>query len=150
MIMTCLFCQKPNPIDFVHQTKYWNVFLAWDQTYLGRCIVALKRHCGDLAELKKEEYDEFIELVKRLESALRKSFDATMFNWTCLMNDAYQEKNPEPHVHWHFRPRYNHKVEIAGLVFEDLEFGHHYDRTKKREISEVAKKTIVSKIKENL
>ncbi len=113
-------------------------------------MVILKRHSGDLAKLKKEEWEEFIELVKKLESALRKSFDASMFNWTCLMNGAYQEKNPKPHVHWHFRPRYGHKVEIANLVFEDLEFGHHYDRTKKREISEKVRNIIISKIKENL
>lgn len=147
--MPCLFCQKQNPADIVLQTKYWNVFLAYDQTYLGRCIVALNRHCGDLAELKREEWDEYIELVKKLESAMRRTFDATMFNWACLMNDTYQEQNPEPHVHWHFRPRYNHKVDIAGLIFEDLEFGYHYDKAKDRRISDDAKKIIVSKIKEN-
>lgn len=148
--MPCLFCKKPNPIDIVYQTEHWAVFLAQDQTYLGRCIVSLKRHCGGLAELKKEEWEEFIGVVKKLESAFRKAFDAIMFNWNCLMNDAYQEKIPDPHVHWHFRPIYNHKVEIANLVFEDLEFGHHYDRTKKREIPKAAKKIIISKIKENL
>jgi diadenosine tetraphosphate (Ap4A) HIT family hydrolase len=85
-----------------------------------------------------------------LESALRKTFDATMFNWTCLMNDAYKEKIPEPHVHWHFRPRYNHKVKVADLTFEDMEFGHHYDKNNEKKISEDIKKIIVSKIKEQL
>lgn len=148
--MKCLFCQKPNFTDLIYQTKYWYVFLIGNQNYLGRCIVALKRHSGDLAELKKEEFEDFFELVKKLEFALRKSFRATMFNWTCLMNDAYKDKKPEPHVHWHFWPRYNNKVKFAGLVFEDLDFGHHYDKSKKKEISKVAKKAIIAKIKENL
>lgn len=148
--MTCLFCQKPNPVDVVHQTKYWNILLSWDQTYLGRCVVALNRHCGDLAELTKDGWEDFIILVEKLEFALRKSFDATMFNWTYLMNDAYKEKIPNPHVHWHFRPRYNHKVEIAGLVFEDFEFGQHYGRNMMREITDEVKSIVIARIRENL
>jgi len=148
--MKCILCKKQNFSDFIYETKYWNIFLAWNQTYLGRCIIALKRHCEDLAELKKEEWEEFTNLVNKLENSLRKSFKATMFNWCCLMNDAYQSKKPEPHIHWHFRPRYNHNVKIAGLVFEDSEFGHHYIRKIERRIPSSAKKIIISKIKENL
>lgn len=148
--MGCFLCKKPNQTELIHQAEYWNILLAWDQTYLGRCIVILRRHCEDLAELKKEEWDEFTDLVQKLESALRKSFNATMFNWTCLMNGAYQDKNPGPHVHWHFRPRYHHKVKFGGLVFEDLEFGHHYGRGTNRKISEVIKKKVVSKIRQKL
>ena len=148
--MKCIFCQGPNPADLISQTNQWVVFLATDQTYLGRCIVALKRHCGDLAELKKDEWNEFTSLVKKLETTLRSSFDPLMFNWTCLMNDAYKEKKPEPHIHWHMRPRYEHKVEVSGIVFEDAEFGRHYDSSKKREIPEDTRRTIISQIKKNL
>jgi diadenosine tetraphosphate (Ap4A) HIT family hydrolase len=86
--MTCFFCE--NQDDIITETDYWKVFISPNQTYLGRCFVVLKRHCGDLAELEKEEWEEYAGLVKRLEAALRKSFGATMFNWTCLMNDAYK------------------------------------------------------------
>ncbi len=147
--MECSIC-KINPEEIFYETKYWIVNLAQDQTYLGRCYVTLKRHCGDLAELKKEEILDFLELVKKLESAFKKAFNATMFNWTCLMNNAYQEKNPTPHVHWHFRPRYNHLVKFAGLVFEDKEFGHHYARNTERKISNEVQEKIIEEIKENL
>jgi diadenosine tetraphosphate (Ap4A) HIT family hydrolase len=148
--MPCPFCPEPNLNELVLKTTYWRAFLAWDQTYVGRCIVALNRHCEDLADLTSDEWIEFHAVVKQLESAMKKTFAATMFNWTCLMNDAFQETPPEPHVHWHFRPRYNHSVEIAGLLFEDLEFAHHYDRTKKHEISEAEKKLVVAAIQQNL
>jgi diadenosine tetraphosphate (Ap4A) HIT family hydrolase len=148
--MGCHYCQDLNPKDLVHQTKHWNILIADNQTYLGRCVVALKRHCEALSDLKKEEWDEFMQLVKMLEPSLKKTFNATMFNWTCLMNNAYSDKNPKPHVHWHFRPRYNHKVEFAGLVFEDLEFGHRYDGAKKREVSPEIQKKIILEIKNNL
>lgn len=113
------------------ETPLWEVILMEDQRYLGRCVLVLKRSCGDLAELKQEEILDFFDLVKKLEAALRKTFDATMFNWGCLMNDAYQETPPNPQVHWHFRPRYNHPVQFAGQTFTDPNFGHHYLREPK-------------------
>ena len=148
--MKCDGCQKPSENELIYQTKLWKVIIVSDQAYLGRCYVTLKRHCGDLAELEPQEWSDFIEVVKKLESALKKSFNATMFNWTCLMNNAYQNDPPNPHVHWHFRPRYNHKVEFAGEIFEDPEFGHHYSRERKQEIPNVIKNKIVDKIRENL
>jgi diadenosine tetraphosphate (Ap4A) HIT family hydrolase len=148
--MKCIYCEKPNENELIFETEFWQVILSSDQGYLGRCYVILKRHCGDLAELTDEEWLDFSEVVKKLESALKKSFNATMFNWTCLMNNAYQSESPNPHVHWHFRPRYNHKVEFAGLIFEDPEFGHHYDRTRKQEVAKDIKIKILEKIKENL
>lgn len=102
-----------------------------DQRYLGRCVVTLKRHCGDLAELKQEENSDFSKLVCDLESASKKAFNATMFNWTCLMNNAYQKKPYNPHVHWHFRPRYDNEVTFGGMIFKDELFGHHYSRDEK-------------------
>ena len=148
--MKCNHCQKPNENELIYQTKFWKVIIASDQIYLGRCYVTLKRHCGDLAELENSEWFNFIELVKRLESTLKKSFDATMFNWACLMNNAYQNEPPNPHIHWHFLPRYNHKIEFAGEIFEDLEFGHHYNIERKQEVPSIIKKKIVDKIKESL
>jgi len=38
------------------------------------------------------------------------------------VNNAYQEENPHPEVHWHMRPRYAKPVEFAGQTFEDKEF----------------------------
>jgi diadenosine tetraphosphate (Ap4A) HIT family hydrolase len=112
-----------------------------DQTYLGRSVVVLKReNCGDLAELTKEEMLDFLELVGRLENAFRKAFNATMFNWSCLMNLAYQNVPPDPHVHWHFRPRYDHTVTFFGLDFIDPNFGKHYDLSTDRDIGVVRKK----------
>lgn len=150
MIMSCFFCQPKNFNNSIHETSHWNILLSWDQTYLGRCVVVLKRHCGDLAELRQKEWTDYISLVAKLETALRKSFGAAMFNWSCLMNDAYKEKNPEPHVHWHFRPRYNKKVEVAGETFEDKAFGHHYERGVDRNISETTKNVIIRRVRECL
>ena len=48
-----------------------------------------------------------------------------MFNWSCLMNNAYQVSPAKPQVHWHFRARYENTVNFAGQMFTDPNFGHH-------------------------
>lgn len=135
------------------ETEHWRVALNKDdQRYLGRSVVVLKRKCGDLAEVTEEEFLDFRAIVGRLESLFRKTFGATMFNWACLMNLAYREVPPNPQVHWHFRPRYNHPVEIAGEKFEDPNFGSHYlcDEKDFLAVSAPRLEEIHSKLKKNL
>jgi diadenosine tetraphosphate (Ap4A) HIT family hydrolase len=139
----CEFVKKgENP---VFETKYWMVLLASDQAYLGRCHVSLKRHCGDLAELKSEEWKDLLILIGKLERSVKVAFGADMFNWTCLMNMAYKNNPPNPHIHWHFRPRYSHPVDFGNLTFKDPEFGHHYAREHERsfEVSKEMQQKII-------
>lgn len=146
--MNCPGCESSDKDpNFVFQTNYWKVFLNPKQTYLGRSIATLKRHCASLSDLTNEEWDDFVGLVKIIESAYKKALSATLFNWSCLMNDAYQNEPPNPHVHWHLRPRYENPVRLFGLTFEDLEFGHHYARP---ETSYTAPQDIQEKIIERL
>jgi len=69
-----------------------------------------------------------------------------MFNWGCLMNDAYQITPPNPQVHFHFRPRYDREVSFAGEKFIDPNFGHHYIREPKRLVSDGIRQKIVKAI----
>jgi|SRR3989344_120976 len=136
--------------NVIFETPYWKIVLADNQSYLGRSVVILKRHAGSLAELKKEEIFDFLEVAKKLENVMKEIFNATMFNWGCLMNNAYQEAIPKPQVHWHFRPRYRDKVKFDNQIFEDTEFGYHYDSKRKLEVSEESMNKIIKKIKENI
>ena len=102
---------------FLWETKTWRVCLAPNQSLVGRCVIHLKRHTGDLADLTKDEVLEFLDVVKALEEALRSTFGATMFNWSCYINFAYRENHPNPHVHWWAVPRYKHPVRIGVWVF---------------------------------
>ena len=148
--MDCFFCTDKDAEYKISQTEHWNIYLSHNQTYLGRCLIALKRHTPDLAKLERAEWDDFVSLIEKLETSLLRSFEPSLFNWACLMNNAYQEKIPNPHVHWHLVPRYSHAVEFKGEVFEDLEFGHHYDSKKSRNISPNLRQILISRIKENL
>ena len=137
--------------DMITETKYWVILLAPDQKNLGTCVVALKRDEGDLAGLKDEEWQEFSEIVKNLESAIGSAFNSTMFNWGCLMNSSYLNDPPNPHVHWHVIPRYREKVKFRGLIFEDPCFGSSTMKAKGgiREIAKDVRVEIIKEIKDN-
>ncbi|MDO8571847.1 MAG: HIT family protein [bacterium] len=137
--------------NIIHESLHWRVILMPDQTYLGRSVVVLKRKCGDLAEVTHEEILDFMDsVVIRLENAFRVAFGATMFNWTCLMNNAYLEEIPDPQVHWHFRPRYRKPVEFEGELFSDQNFGHHYELDVEKLISKELREEIVKKVQLHL
>ena len=115
--------KKYNYGDLLVETEYWLVLLAPDQRNLGTCVVALKRDENSLSGLKKSEWLDFIEIVPDLESALKKAFSVTMFNWGCLLNSGYQKDPPDCHLHWHIIPRYKKPVKFKDHIFEDPNFG---------------------------
>lgn len=151
--MNCFLCLDPKEDSkylLFWQTNYWDIKLAPNQTLLGRCVVSTKRHIGNLAELTDEEFQEFKGIIKDLETALRKAFDPQVFNWSCYMNNAFQEKPYNPHVHWWMVPRYDHKVEFASLEFTDPHFGNPYDHGRYKEFPINVRNKIIERIKRNL
>ena len=110
--------------DLIYRTPYWDVRLNQNQKYLGRCAVVLRRSCPRLSEVTTEETLAFMEIVKDLEALVQKTFGATMFNWACAMNHAYQVSPPNPQVHWHIIPRYDRSVVFVGKTFHDEKFGY--------------------------
>lgn len=149
--MACPICSwsSDNPIYLLlDETKYWRVVLAPNQRLVGRCVLHLKRHCGDVAETTPEELLEWLTIVKVLEKALRMAFDATMFNWSCYMNHSYRDNPPEPHIHWWAVPRYNHQVQINDWIFEDTEFGNPYDHYNVVEVPSELHNQIAERIKQ--
>lgn len=128
----CTILQSNNDDVVITKTKFWRVALERNQAYLGQSFVTLLEHKSSLSEVTDEEWHNFQDLVKQLEAAYKKAFGATHFNWTCLMNEAYRQDSPAPHVHWHVFPRYKAAPRLDDMVFEDTEFGHHYvDRKNK-------------------
>lgn len=149
--MQCDICDLlKNDTTLIFQTDHWKVFLMDEQSYLGRSVVSLKRHAGSLPDLSEEEWIDFKKVVERLEKAIRKTFDAQVFNWGCLMNNAFRKVPFNPHVHWHVRPRYKSKVIFAGKTFEDPDFGEHYNRDRKETVSPEILNQIVRAFKNHL
>lgn len=110
----------------IFESKCWVATLSGDQLYLGRAYVICKTKRESLSELTGEEFADLHAVIKKYECLLKKTFGATLFNWTCLMNHAYREKPYTPQVHFHVRPRYENEVSVGGTVFKDPNFGDHY------------------------
>ena len=82
--------------------KYWNViFVKWSQEFIGDCIISSVLNKKELGDLSNEEWVELGKIEKELERVCKKLFNATMFNFACLMNNAYRD-NEKPHVNFHF------------------------------------------------
>lgn len=78
--------------------------------------------------MTNEEWVDFGKVVEIYESALKKCFNATYFNWGCFLNDAYRNEPYNAQVHWQVRPRYEKSGNFEGNTFKDDEFGHQFLR----------------------
>jgi diadenosine tetraphosphate (Ap4A) HIT family hydrolase len=124
---TCDICRiLPNIPGYaiIDDHKDWLVNLAFqDQSNLGRCYIALKRHASELDELTEQEEASFRTVRNALIKTLRAEFNPLTFNISCLKNDAFKQ-NPDTtpssaaHVHWHVIPRYG----TTPLVYCDDTF----------------------------
>lgn len=133
----------------VYETDNWLVVLSNEQLYLGRSVVFLKRECPSLQGLTLEEWDNMLAVIRKFEIAVKQEFGAEVFNWCCLMNNAFRDDPPRPFVHFHVRPRYRNPVQIGEIVFTDEFFGSHYElaRIKKRNVSAELYQEIVQRLR---
>jgi diadenosine tetraphosphate (Ap4A) HIT family hydrolase len=131
------------------ETAHWKLYLSEDQAYVGRSYLNLKTHKSSLSELSDAEWQEYKELVRRIEPVYKRIFKAELINWALLMNNAYIE-NSTPHVHWHVRPRHRATVKIGDEEFIDERFGYHYDDDLSRRPAPEILEAIAAKIREQL
>lgn len=153
--MECEYFEKIEDHDYgdlLAKSPCWLIILAPDQRNLGTCVLALRRDETELSGLYSEEWSDLAKVVKKLEYAVKKAFNPTMFNWGCLMNSSYLEEPPTPHLHWHFIPRYREPVEFEGERFKDPCFGRStmHDRGEPMKLSKELKEKITAKILEYL
>ena len=151
--MDCPICSwSPDNSDYplLFATSVWRVVLAPNQSLLGKCVIHLKRHAGDLANLTQDEAVGWLEIVQTVEAGVRTAFGAAMFNWSCLMNLSYRESSPNPHIHWWAVPRYNRSVTIDDWVFEDPLFGNPYDHDRHVIVPQEIRHQIVSRLQNAL
>ena len=74
----------------LYKGKTWEVvFVDWCQEFVGDCIISCSKE--SLSELTDGDWIELGKLEKELERISKKLFDATMFNFACLMNNAYRD-----------------------------------------------------------
>ena len=107
----------------LYKGKYWEVvFEEWCQEFPGQCIISCEKE--SLRDLEEEEWIELGKMEKELERVCHKLFHATMYNFACLMNNAYLD-HQKPHVHYHFLPRYEGNRIILDKTYRDKHFGYN-------------------------
>jgi len=108
----------------LYKGKNWNVIFGdWCQDHPGYCIIGNDKE--SLSYLSSEAWKELGQIEKELERVCKKVLGATMFNFCCLMNNAYRD-NEKPHVHYHFVPRYKNELKLFGKTYKDKHFGYNF------------------------
>lgn len=140
----CEFLRQPQNQILV--TKHWTVGVGNNQAYFGRAYATLRTHKGSLGSLDTEEWQEFEEIVKRLEKAYKAVFGAEPLNWGCFMNNAYRVEPAQPHVHWHIFPRYKIPPVLNGVEYGDELYGEFYDDNAERLVTDDVVKEITRQL----
>ncbi len=108
----------------LYESKNWEVvFLDNCQEFIGECIISSSKE--NLSDLTSEEWIELGSIESELERVCKKLFSSTMFNFACLMNNAYRD-NEKPHVHFHFIPRYKDEIKLFNKKYKDKHFGYNF------------------------
>lgn len=102
---------------FIDKSKYWTLLVNYMQPTLGSTLIVLNRHVENMAELSEPEYIDHLHQVKRLDTALRSSFNPDKINYMMLANVV-------THVHFHTIPRYASSRDFAGETWNDENYGH--------------------------
>ncbi len=138
--------------DFVTESAHWRTHLSTNQDRLGRCLTVLKTHKRSLLEVTDEEMRDFLDLLHTLHPALYNAFGPTHINLTCLMNGAFEETVPHPHVHFWSIPRYDRPVTVGDVTFTDSFYPTQTPETldkpeKERNVSQEVRMAIIARIK---
>src|SRR4029434_8783517 len=84
--------------------------------YLGKCIVALRRHEEDFVALTQDEGNDMWLTARAVRDALLRCFAPDHFNYQVLGNSVR-------HVHMHLTPRCVAPREFGGRTFTDNHWG---------------------------
>jgi len=121
----------------IKEYKYWDIFIAQNQSYLGRCVIWCKREDAlDLTDATDEETKELFSILSKLKNALSIVFQSDWFNYSFLGNSVR-------HLHCHFIPRYANLKILDGVKFEDKLYGKNW----KSDVNFVISEELLIKIK---
>lgn len=96
----------------IYETEYWVWSLRPVQATLGAGVLSLKRECPVFSELNQEEFSDLNNIIKIIETTLKKVFNYDIMNYLMLMMVDKQ-------VHYHVIPRYERDTEFSGITWKD-------------------------------
>lgn len=130
----CAYCMEGELLDKfgikICELEGSKVYLFKEQSHLGRCIVAHKKHVSEMVELTPEERNIYFEDINKVATALHKAFSPNKINYGAYGDTGH-------HLHFHLVPKYKDEFEW-GNVFE-MNPGKKY--LSKEEYAEIIKKS---------
>ena len=109
--MGCFYCEKNQQLHDlmieICELSVSTVYLFKEQSYRGRCNVALKKHVNNLFELSNAELSDFMLDVSKVAKAMNKVFSPGKINYGC-----YGDK--VSHIHMHIVPKYEDGASWGG------------------------------------
>jgi len=96
----------------IREYAHWILVIRPKQAKLGACTAVTKRHVEKMSDLTPAEMQEYAQVAKDIESALKEAFNYTVIHHMVMM---FKDK----HIHFHIFPRYNSKRKFAGIEWVD-------------------------------
>ena len=91
---------------------HWSVLARPKQATLGACVLVAHADVTAYADLPREAFGEFAQVVGDYEAACRAAFAPDKMNYLMLMM-------VDPHVHYHALPRFEAPVSFEGAERAD-------------------------------
>lgn len=114
MVQDCMYCAQDGRLEKlmieIAKLRVSTVFLFREQTYKGRCIVALNEHYKEFFHLEQEMQDAYMRDVAQVAYAVQQAFSADKINYGAFGDTM-------PHVHFHIVPKLKDGPEW-GKMFE--------------------------------
>ncbi|MCY9663074.1 HIT family protein [Paenibacillus chondroitinus] len=114
MSSICNYCSKNEALNNlmieIGQLRVSTLYLFKEQTYRGRCIVALNEHETEFFHLSQEKQDAYMRDVAQVAAAIEKAFQPDKINYGAFGDTM-------PHVHFHIVPKYKDGY-TWGKMFE--------------------------------
>ena len=110
------------------------VYLFKEQSHPGRCIVAHKKHVGDMNELTAEERAAYFEDVARVARAIMAAFHPDKVNYGAYGDTGH-------HLHFHLCPKYKDEFEWGGVFLMNPD---------KKYLTDAEYAEMIEKIKSNM
>jgi diadenosine tetraphosphate (Ap4A) HIT family hydrolase len=97
MHLDCPLCLDTGG-ELLWQNDFARLIFVMENSY-PICRVVVKRHVAEMTDLPVDERSQLMQLVCKVESAMRASLQPDKINLACLGNMV-------PHLHWHIIPRW--------------------------------------------
>ncbi|CAG7650105.1 HIT family protein [Paenibacillus allorhizosphaerae] len=114
MSQDCIYCTRDERLSKlmieVASLRVSTLYLFREQTYRGRCIVALNDHERELFELSPEMQEAYLRDIAQAAKAVHTAFSPDKINYGAFGDTM-------PHVHFHIVPKYKDGY-TWGKMFE--------------------------------